>query len=447
MRFAVNRPPRRTDNLYLKRWGYFYINPWPETLQGFYYFETTQIKEGFMEHIYLIAAVWLGLAVLSAILAYHLKISTALVEICVGIIAGAIAVKYYGANSLGGNLDWLKFLASSGAVFLTFLAGAELDPKVVKIKWKEVLTVGFVGFLAPFTGCSLVAYYLLGWGFKAALLAGVALSTTSMAVVYAVMLETGFNKTEFGKGILGSCFINDLGTVIALGLLFSPFTYKTFIFIFVTVILVFTLPALTAFFTRIYGNRTAAIRIKWISFVLFIMGALAIWSGSEAVLAAYIAGMVLAEFSAENHAWIRRLRSLTVGFLTPFYFIRAGSFVSLPALFSAPIVFLALFLGKVGTKIFGLYPVIGIFRRVHDERWYYTLMMSTGLTFGTISALYGFTHNIVTEAQYSFLVMTVIASAVIPTAIAGFRFLPKHLLPAETAEKKKPVPAFGPEEE
>lgn len=400
-----------------------------------------------MEYIYFIVSLWLALATFSAIVAYHLRISIALVEICVGIIAGAIATNYFGADSLGSNLEWLKFLASAGAVFLTFLAGAELDPKVIKIKWKEVLVVGAVGFAAPFLGCAAIAYYLLGWSTQASLLAGVTLSTTSMAVVYAVMLETGFNKTEFGKGILGSCFINDLGTVIALGLLFAPPTYKTLVFVVVTMALVFSLPFLTSFFTRIYGNRTAAIRVKWISFILFAMGALAIWSGSEAVLPAYIAGMVLAEFSSQNHAWVRRLRSLTVGFLTPFYFIRAGSFVSLSALFSAPLIFIVLFLGKVGTKIFGLYPIIGMFRQMPNERWYYTLMMSTGLTFGTISALYGFSHGIVTESQYSFLVMVVIGSAVIPTAIANFKFLPKHLLPSGVDTKSKVFPPNGPSEE
>lgn len=381
-----------------------------------------------MEQIYFISSLWLALAVLSAVIAYHLKVSIALVEICIGIIAGTIANKYFGTNSLGNNLEWLKFLASSGAVFLTFLAGAELDPKVIKIKLKEVIIVGLIGFIAPFSGCSAVAYFLLRWSVNASLLTGVALSTTSMAVVYAVMLETGLNKTEFGKGILGACFINDLGTVIALGLLFSPFTYKTLIFAVFSITVVILLPSSTNFLTRHYGNRTAAIRVKWVSFVLFAMGALAIWSGSEPVLPAYLAGMTLAEFATQNQMWIRRLRSLTIGFLTPFYFIRAGSFVSLTALISAPLIFIVLFIGKVGTKIFGLYPVVGLFREKLSERWYYTLMMSTGLTFGTISALYGLTHNIVTEYQYSFLVMVVIGSAVIPTAIANFSFLPKHLL-------------------
>jgi len=373
---------------------------------------------------------WIGLAVVSAIVAYHLRISIALVEICVGIIAAGIANHFWGPDSLGGNLEWLRFLASIGAVLLTFLAGAELDPRVIRSKWKEVSVVGFIGFLAPFLGCAALARFCLHWDPRASLLAGVALSTTSMAVVYAVMLETGFNKTEFGKGILGACFVNDLGTVLVLGFLFAPFTYKSIIFVVVSAIVLTLFPFLTSLLTRIYGNRTAAIRAKWVVFVLLGLGTLAFWSGSEAVLPAYIAGIMLAEFATKEEHWVRRLRTLTVGFLTPFYFLRAGSLVSLPALFSAPIVFLLLLAGKVFSKIFGLYPIICRFRKDNSERWYYTLMMSTGLTFGTISALYGLSHGIVTKEQYSFLVATVIASAVVPTMIANISFLPKHLLAA-----------------
>ena len=305
----------------------------------------------------------------------------------------------------------------------------ELEPEVIQKKLKEVSVVGLIGFFGPFLGCTAIARYILGWNLQASLLCGVALSTTSMAVVYAVMLETGFNKTEFGKGILGACFINDLGTVIALGVLFGPFTYKTVIFVVGTAFALTILPFSSRWLSRVYAYRTAAIRTKWIILVLSGLGALALWSGSEAVLPAYLVGMVLAEFSSNDALWIRRLRTLTVGFLTPFYFIRAGTFVSLPALISAPIVFLLLLGGKVLSKIFGLYPIIGLFRNRSDERWYYTLLMSTGLTFGTISALYGFSHGIVTQAQYSFLVAVVIASAVVPTLIAGLAFLPHHLLP------------------
>ncbi|HKO31047.1 MAG TPA: cation:proton antiporter, partial [Nitrospiraceae bacterium] len=377
-----------------------------------------------MESIFLTATLWLALAVVSALIASFLRLSIALVEICVGVAAAASTGLLGLGDVLAADSEWVRFLAASGAVVLTFLAGAELDPDIVRKKLTEVSVVGVVGFMAPFLGCAALAYFILGWNANASWLCGVALSTTSMAVVYAVMLETGFNKTEFGKGILASCFVTDLGTVIALGLLFAPFTYKTLVFIVGSIVALAALPSITAWLTRHYAHRTAAIRTKWVMLTLFGLGALALWSGSEAVLPAYLAGMVLAGTAARDTQWIRRLRTLTVGFLTPFYFLRAGTLVSLPALFAAPLVFLALLMGKVASKIFGLYPFISLFRRDRSERWYYTLLMSTGLTFGTISSLYGLAHGLVTQEQYSFLVAAVIASAVVPTLIAGLFFVP-----------------------
>ncbi len=381
-----------------------------------------------METFFTVAAVWLALAVVSSVIAYHLKISIALVEICVGVLAAAAATRLGLFDALGTQEPWLKFLASSGAVLLTFLAGAELEPEAIRTKWKEVSVVGLIGFFAPFLGCAALAHWALGWEARASWLGGIALSTTSMAVVYAVMLETGLNRTDFGKGILGACFINDLGTVLALGLLFAPFTYRTVIFLVLSIAVLSLLPFLTALLTRLYAHRTAAIRTKWILLVLMGLGALALWSGSEAVLPAYLAGMILAGSAARDSFWVRRIRTLTVGFLTPFYFLRAGTLVSLPSLFTAPLVLLVLLGGKVLSKIFGLYPFISLFRRDRNERWYYTLLMSTGLTFGTISALYGYANGIVNQEQYSFLVTAVIGSAVIPTLIAGMAFLPRHLL-------------------
>lgn len=230
--------------------------------------------------------------------------------------------------------------------------------------------------------------------------------------------------------------------------MFSPFTWKTLVFIGASAIVIGTLPTVTRLLTRVYGNRTAAIRTKWIVAVLLGLGTLAYWSGSEAVLPAYVVGIILAEFANAEHQWLRRLRTLTTGVLTPFYFIRAGSYVSVPALIAAPAAFLLLFLSKVLSKIFGLYPVISRFRGQLQERWYYTLMMSTGLTFGTISALYGFSHGIITQGQYSALVATVIGSAVIPTLIAGRLFLPRHLMvPAQLKRHVVRIPEGSPADE
>ena len=301
--------------------------------------------------------------------------------------------------------------------------------------------MGLVGFFGPFIGCTLIAYYVLHWSWRASELAGVALSTTSVAVVYAVMLELGFNKTDFGKAILAACFVNDLGTVIALGLIFSPFTYKTLVFVIVCVGIFTLLPFLTPRFFAKYGGRVSELEAKFLLFFLFAMGGLAVWAGSEAVLPAYMIGMVLAGTVGKDHSLVRRLRTLTFGLLTPFYFIRAGSFVSVPALVGAPLVFVVLFFAKMLSKMVGLFPTVRAFRYQHEEGLYYTLMMSTGLTFGTISALFGLNHNVITQAQYSHLVATVIGSAVIPTVIANALFLPRHLLPKPEHEPHREVEA------
>lgn len=384
-----------------------------------------------MENVWVLAAVWVGLALLATLLAIWLKISTALTEIVVGTVAQLVIGAMVGPVGLGAKTEWITFLAGTGAIVLTFLAGAELDPSIFRLKWKEATVVGLIGFFGPFIGCTAIAHYVLGWGIMASWLAGVALSTTSVAVVYAVMLELGFNTTEFGKAVLAACFINDLGTVIALGLIFSPFTWKTLIFVLVSIVVFGALPFVTPRFFRRYGGRVSELEAKYLLFLLFGMGGLAVWSGSEAVLPAYIVGMVLAGTVGKDHALIRRLRTLTFGLLTPFYFIRAGSFVSVPALVAAPLVFAVLFLAKMVSKVAGLWPAVTAFKYRGETGLYYTLMMSTGLTFGTISALFGLTHGVIDQAQYSHLVATVIGSAVIPTVIANAFFMPRHLLPRQ----------------
>ena len=391
-----------------------------------------------MDRVWFVAALWLLLALVAVLVAHRLRVSTALSEIVIGTLAQFVIAVWAGGDVLNQQAPWIAFIAGAGAIVLTFLAGAELDPAVFREKWKEATGIGLVGFFAPFLGAALVAHSILGWSWRSSWLAGVALSTTSVAVVYSVMLELGFNRTKYGKAILAACFINDVGTVIALGLLFSPFTVKTLVFVGAGVLALATLPFVTPWFFRHYGGRASELETKYLLFFLFGLGGLAAWSGSEAVLPAYLIGMVLAGVVGKDHVLIRRLRTLTFGLLTPFYFIRAGSLVSMPALLAAPLAFVALLLAKLGFKMAGLLPTVRGFGYRGHAGVYYTLMMSTGLTFGTISSLFGLNHGIITQTQYSYLVATVIGSAVIPTAIANAWFLPRHLLPQR---ESAPTPA------
>ena len=200
-----------------------------------------------MENIWAIAAIWLGLALVASLLSIRFKMSVALVEILVGIVAGnfALLLDHYHLFGLHWELKpnaWIAFLAGFGSILLTFMAGAEIEPAVMRQFFKASLAIGLAGFMGPFLGAMLYARFVSGWDWNASMICGIALSTTSVAVVYAVMVETGLNETELGKIILAACFINDLGTVIALGACFANYDWRLSLFAAVTAVVVWLAP-------------------------------------------------------------------------------------------------------------------------------------------------------------------------------------------------------------
>jgi len=369
-----------------------------------------------VENQWLQAALWMGLALIATILSLRIAISIALIEIMVGVIGG---------NFLPlERTEWVNFLAGFGSILLTFLAGAEVDPVVMKKKFKESMTIGTVAFLMPFLGVMAYAYYIAGWSLPQAEIAGIALSTTSVAVVYAVMIETGYNETDLGRLILAACFINDLGTVLALGILFANYNIYMIIFIAITALTLIVLPRFTPWFFRRVGSRVSEPETKFIFLLLFGLGGLSLLAKSEAVLPAYLIGMVLAPFFLANRTLSLRMRVIAFTMLTPFYFLKAGSLVRLSAIWGSAFLIAVFLLIKMLTKFVGVWPSTRTFKFEGKEGIYTTLLMSTGLTFGTISALFGLTNKIIDQNQYTILVTVVILSAVVPTIIAQKWFQP-----------------------
>jgi Kef-type K+ transport system membrane component KefB len=364
----------------------------------------------------MVSALWVGLALLSALISIRLAISVALVEIVVG--------------AIGGNLldlapaQWISYLAAVGAILLTFLAGAEVDPRVIRKHLRPTMTIGLVGFFAPYLGVLAFAHFVLGWPMAEAQIAGIALSTTSVAVVYAVMVETGFNRTEIGKVILAGCFVNDLGTVLALGIVFAKMNAWLAGFAAATALAVWLLPKFVPWFFAKVGERVSEPDLKLILLVLFSLGALSSLAGSEAVLPAYLVGMAMASFFLKNPKVARHLRLIAFTILTPFYFLKAGALVKAETVLSAAGLIGLFLLIKMATKTAGIWPLTAAFKFDRREGIYTTLMMSTGLTFGTISALFGLTNGIINQDQYTVLVTAVIGSAVVPTVIAQKWFQP-----------------------
>lgn len=370
-----------------------------------------------MENVWFQSALWMVLALIAALGSLYITISAALFEIVVGALAG---------NTVGLPLTpWINYIASFGAIVLTFLAGTDIDPNVVKRNFASSVTIGLMGFFAPYVGCLLLARYGLGWPWPQAQIGGIALSTTSVAVVYAVMVETGYNRTELGKIILAACFINDIGTVLALGLVFANYNIYLLIFAIVTVVVVAALPWVVPWVFKRIGGRASEPEIKFLFLILFGLGGLANLGKSEAVLPAYLVGMALAPFFMGQRELQLRMRAICFAFLTPFYFLKAGSLIEAKALITGAGL-IGLFLSvKMVTKFTGILPLTRYFKFVPREGMYTTLMMSTGLTFGSISALFGFTNHIIDQGQYTVLVTAVIGSAVVPTLIAQVWFQPK----------------------
>jgi Kef-type K+ transport system membrane component KefB len=378
---------------------------------------------------YTVAAVWMALALVASMISIRVGIAVALAEILVGGLAGNTP----GVSSLVQQTAFTTFLASVGSVTLTFLAGAEIDPVSLRRHWKASLSIGVVSFLLPFLAATAVAYFALRWDLHAAQIAGVALSTTSVAVVYAVMVETGLNREELGKLILAACFVTDLGTVLALGVLFSGLSLLAVVFAVVVLLAVVAVSPALGFVMRTFGHRVSEPEIKFLFVVLLGLGGLATAARSEAVLPAYVIGLATAGAFHADRVLMDRMRSIAFAFLTPFFFLRAGLLVAAPALIGGAGVIALLFATKMTSKLFGVWPMAAAYGVAPRDRNYVTLLMATGLTFGSISALYGLNHGLISQAQYSVLVTVVILSAVLPTVVAQRLFQPR-IVDAEEEE-------------
>lgn len=369
-----------------------------------------------MDNANVTAALWIGLALVASLVSIRVGISVALIEIAVGVVAG---------NTIGlPSTPWIDFLASFGAVLLTFLAGAEIDPGSLRRDLKVSLSIGAVSFALPFVAAFAVAYLVLGWDLQASEIAGLALSTTSVAVVYAVMIESGLAGREIGKRILAACFITDLGTVVFLGILFARVDPLLIVFALVTGVAIVVVPRLTGWLTRHLPNRVSEPEIKFLFLVLLGLGGLAQLAGSEAVLPAYLIGLAVAGVFVADRVLVHRMRATAFSLLTPFYFLKAGSLVSLPAIVAGAGLIGLFLVVKVGAKAVGVWPVARAFGMSVRDANYTTLLMSTGLTFGTIAALFGLTNGFIDRTTYTILVTVVILSAVVPTLIATTFFDP-----------------------
>jgi len=361
-----------------------------------------------------LAVVLLAIALVASMVSVELGVTVALLELTLGIVLGSVV-------EVGGH-DWLDFVASFAAIVLTFLAGMEVDPAFMRRRLRASVGIGVASFAGPFVVASLVASTLLDWTPRASLIAGTALSTTSLAVVYAVLVERGLTDLAIGKLLMSATFVTDLCTAVALSVILIEPSGWFPLYLAVSLALVLALPRVAPWFFGRYGDRVIEPEIKLVFACLLVLMVLADASNGHAVLPAFVLGLVMSRHYLEHREEQKRLRVVAFSFLTPFFFIRGGLNVSLGAVVANVGLLAALLAAKMLPKVAFVLPLAR--RAAPRHATFTTLLMSTGLTFGTISALYGLNAGILDTTQFSLLVAVVVLSAIVPTAIAERWFLP-----------------------
>jgi Kef-type K+ transport system membrane component KefB len=377
-----------------------------------------------------LAAVLAAVVLVASMISVELGVTVALIELTLGVVVGNVFDL--------GTADWLDFIAKFASIVLTFLAGMEVDPAYLRRRLPASLGIGLASFAGPFVVASLVSYFLLDWTVKASLIAGTALSTTSLAVVYAVLVERDLTTTNVGKLLMSATFVTDICTAVALSAIFIKPNAWFPAFLFVSLALIIALPRIAPWFFRRYGDRVIEPEIKLVFACLLLLMVLADLAKGHAVLPAFVLGLVMSQHYAEHREEQQRLRVVAFAFLTPFFFLKGGLNVSLGAVAANLGLLGALLLTKMVPKLVFILPLAR--RAIPKHATFTTLLMSTGLTFGTISSLYGLTAGIIDETQFSLLITVVVISAVAPTAVAERWYLPDATEERE-ADVRVPVPA------
>ncbi len=378
-----------------------------------------------------IAALLAGTILAASTISVELGLSVALIELLAGVIVG---------NATHIVIpSWLTFIGSFAGIVLTFQAGAEVDvPQLVR-EWKASVSIGLVSFFAPFAVVALVTYYGLDWSRRQAEIGGLALSTTSLAVVYAVLVETGLNRELVGKRLMSATFVTDIATVTGLTVLFLKPTVWIIPFALVSIGLIFGLPYMARHFFPRYGDRVIEPEIKLVFACLFLLMWLGARANSQAALPAFVLGLAMSRFFASHRLEQDRLRVVSFAFLTPFFFLKGGLNVSTSALWANLGILGVLVAAKMGPKLIGVYPLARRFTAPHAT--FTTLLMSTGLTFGTITSLYGLSAGIIDRTQFSLLIAVVVLSAIVPTAIAQRFYQPRSAAHRDLTAPVAPAPS------
>ncbi len=356
-----------------------------------------------------------ALIIFAGFAAIELGIASAILEIIAGIVA---------SNFLGfGDAETINILADFGILALMYFAGLEIDFDVMKKNMKSSFAVGSASFFAPFLTIYFIAIYFLGFSLEQALLTGIALSTTSIAIVYPLLLKSRDRLDDTGKKILSAAMVVDLLSMIALSVLFTDVTVITIGFIAAFFVFSYFAPHLGRRIFSHYRGNAVEFEFKIILFLILGIGIAGEAVGVEAVLFAFILGMATSSIVVEHARLWQKLRGITFGFLAPIFFFKAGTVISIAAIFENFGMILLLFVVCFLSKFIGTYIFSKKYMSQHAA--YIALIFNSRLSFGIVAATIGHELGILTEGMYASIISVVILSSIFASIASksGYRDL------------------------
>ncbi|MEA1908016.1 MAG: cation:proton antiporter [Euryarchaeota archaeon] len=349
----------------------------------------------------------IGLIIFAGLVAIELKITSAIFEI----IAGCIAVNFFNFSSA----EVINVLADFGILALMFFAGLEIDFDVLKKNAKSSMVIGSASFLSPFLAVYFITLYFLDFSYEQALLTGIALSTTSIAIVYPTLLKSKERLDDTGKKILSAAMVVDLLSMIAISLLFSDLTILTIGFILAFTVFSYFVPSLGKKIFSHYKGNAVEFEFKIILFLILGIGIAGEAIGIETVLLAFILGVITSGVIVGHIKLWDKLRGITFGFLAPIFFFKVGTAVNLAALYENTILILLFVIICFTSKYIGTY--ISTKRYLPEQAAYIATIFNSRLSLGIVAATVGYELNIFHEGVYASIIGVVILSSLIASVL------------------------------
>ncbi len=361
------------------------------------------------------SAVVISSIAIAGVLSSRLSVSSSIVEVAIGVVlANVMAVKIE---------QWVDLLATLGGLLLTFLAGVEVESRILKSRLKPSMVIGILIFVVPLIGILLSLTLLTDWSLSTKLAIGLALSDTSIAIVYTILSEYGMMRTELAKTIIAVTIVTNVLTIVGLSLIEPRFNEITIILFIALALIALFMRRYFGILASSYGNRVGEIELRFMLALLLLISFISDKAGMYSIFGAFALGLLSADILKRHESLLNKMRVIVFMLLAPIFFIRAGMLISINAVLSNITMILVLLTVKTLSKS-SCYILCR--RWLSEGAAFSTLLLSTGLTVGMIVASTGRDIGLIDNEQFSVTIVSIILGAVIPLIIVR-RYPPRNI--------------------